>query len=93
MVSTESGLGRSLKKGGRVSSDTHDLPERVDTDVGESNNAQVLFAVLNLRGGGGKVLKKEILNIINFTPIEDSNCKTQHPLNYFLVNDVFSEIY
>jgi len=32
------------KKGGRVSFDTEEIPERVDTGVGGSNNAQVLPA-------------------------------------------------
>ena len=32
------------KKGGRVSSNTEKIPERMDTDVGGSNNARALHA-------------------------------------------------
>jgi len=44
-------LGRNLKKGGRVSSDTEDIPEKVDTGgVEGSNNAQP-FTDFSKKGG------------------------------------------
>jgi len=36
------------KKGGKMSSDAEDIPEKVDTGVRESYNAQVLPAALTL---------------------------------------------
>ena len=44
VVSTVSRLGRSLQKEGLVSSNIGDMPRRVYTDVGGSNNAPALFA-------------------------------------------------
>jgi len=52
-----------LKKGGRVSSNTEEIPERVNNGVGGSNNAQALPAAHTQRWtcmGGAKCNKCDI---------------------------------
>jgi len=56
-------IGPRPKKGGRVSSDTEELPERVDTGVGGSNNARALPVAHTLRWTSmeGKVQQRRML--------------------------------
>ena len=54
------------KKGGRVSSNTEDIPERVDTSIGGSNNARALSAALTHRWTcvGAKCNKGDLCGIV-----------------------------
>jgi len=56
------------KKGGRVSPDTEEIPEKVDTGVGGSKNAQALRAAhpeVDMHGGGQSAAKAKSISSEN----------------------------